>query len=203
MKRAGFTFTELLIVIGSLCIFSFAFLSLSTHCGGRENSRRSSCQSNLKQIGLAFKQYTQDYDEKLPTFNVGRVGVTVSGHLTVSYWVQSLQPYAKSVQIFQCPSENNSLGTDYYYSRGVSGVEDTKFNNSANTVLLTEGTDTSNGAMATATAPIKLGNQPPYARHLDGSNYSFVDGHVKWLQSARAAANSGVAARLGGFTFGS
>jgi hypothetical protein len=31
----------------------------------RENARRTSCQSNLKQIGLGMLQYTQDYDEKL------------------------------------------------------------------------------------------------------------------------------------------
>jgi hypothetical protein len=32
----------------------------------RENARRSSCQSNLKQIGLGILQYSQDYDEKMP-----------------------------------------------------------------------------------------------------------------------------------------
>ena len=32
----------------------------------RENARRATCQSNLKQIGLAFTQYTQDYDEAYP-----------------------------------------------------------------------------------------------------------------------------------------
>lgn len=31
----------------------------------RENARRSSCQSNVKQIGLGLLQYSQDYDEKL------------------------------------------------------------------------------------------------------------------------------------------
>ena len=32
----------------------------------RENARRAACQSNLNQIGLAFAQYTQDYDELYP-----------------------------------------------------------------------------------------------------------------------------------------
>src|SRR4051812_10606479 len=30
----------------------------------RENARRSSCQSNLKQLSLAVAQYSQDYDEQ-------------------------------------------------------------------------------------------------------------------------------------------
>ena len=31
----------------------------------RENARKASCQSNLKQIGLAMVQYSQDSDEQL------------------------------------------------------------------------------------------------------------------------------------------
>jgi prepilin-type processing-associated H-X9-DG protein len=59
----------------------------------RENARRSSCQSNLKQIGLGLLQYTQDYDE---TYMVDWDGAR-------SY-KQSIQPYLKSGQLWACPS---------------------------------------------------------------------------------------------------
>ncbi|MBO7146813.1 MAG: DUF1559 domain-containing protein, partial [Lentisphaeria bacterium] len=35
----------------------------------REKARRISCVSNLKQIGLAAKMYSGDFNEKFPTAN--------------------------------------------------------------------------------------------------------------------------------------
>lgn len=163
------------------------------------NEQRSNCQSNLKQISLALKQYTQDYNEYYPPYNVGNVGVTTDGSLTVTHWAQSLQPYTRSQQVFQCPSEPNKAGTDYYYNMAVSGKSETDFMNSANTVALTEGPDLADCSVATASAPIASET----ARHLQGANYAFVDGHIKWLQSSRAPTDVTVPSSLGGFTFGS
>lgn len=65
----------------------------------RENARRASCQSNLKQIGLGIMQYTQDYDEKyLQRYYDDGTGKSL-------YWGQAIQPYVKSTQIFVCPSK--------------------------------------------------------------------------------------------------
>src|SRR5688572_16253581 len=60
----GFTLIELLVVIAIIAIL--ASILFPVFARARENARRSSCQSNLKQLGLGFIQYTQDYDEKLP-----------------------------------------------------------------------------------------------------------------------------------------
>src|SRR5687768_5924591 len=60
----GFTLIELLVVIAIIAIL--AAILFPVFARARENARRSSCQSNLKQIGLGFAQYTQDYDEKMP-----------------------------------------------------------------------------------------------------------------------------------------
>lgn len=199
MKRNGFTWIELLVVLGVLLLI--AAILFPVFARSRENPHKGSCQSNLKQIGLGFKQYTQDYDDEFPLYNVGNVGSTSSGSYTVTHWVQSLQGYTKSIQIFQCPTENNQIGTDYYYSRIVSGKLEKTFKHPENTILLTEGTDTSQCDLATAIAPITDGTPPAFARHLEGSNYAFVDGHVKWLQSTRAPSN--VPASQGGFTFNS
>jgi prepilin-type N-terminal cleavage/methylation domain-containing protein len=64
-KRTGFTLIELLVVIAIIAIL--AAILFPVFARARENARRASCQSNLKQIGLAVYQYTQDYDEKCPS----------------------------------------------------------------------------------------------------------------------------------------
>jgi prepilin-type N-terminal cleavage/methylation domain-containing protein/prepilin-type processing-associated H-X9-DG protein len=62
--KKGFTLIELLVVIAIIAIL--AAILFPVFGRARENGRRSACQSNLKQIGLAFAQYSQDFDEKLP-----------------------------------------------------------------------------------------------------------------------------------------
>jgi prepilin-type N-terminal cleavage/methylation domain-containing protein len=63
-KKRAFTLIELLVVIAIIAIL--AAILFPVFARARENARRSSCQSNLKQIGLGVLQYTQDYDETLP-----------------------------------------------------------------------------------------------------------------------------------------
>jgi hypothetical protein len=74
----------------------------------RENARKTACLSNQKQIGLAFVQYSQDYDERMPPYtgveNFGTAGADYIERANYG-WAVLLQPYAKSTQLFQCPSE--------------------------------------------------------------------------------------------------
>jgi prepilin-type processing-associated H-X9-DG protein len=82
----------------------------------RENARRASCQSNLKQMGLAVAQYLQDNDNRYPyvDYNIPNPIPTQykrfiqghSGNQTEVYWEEFLQPYVNNYQIFYCPSDN-------------------------------------------------------------------------------------------------
>ncbi|RYX84905.1 DUF1559 domain-containing protein [bacterium] len=101
--RSAFTLVELLVVITIIAIL--AAILFPVFAKARENARRASCQSNLKQIGLGLMQYTQDYDEKLPFPMVGQNSRSNGGDSYSGYvWQDEIFPYVKSEQIFNCPS---------------------------------------------------------------------------------------------------
>ena len=60
----GFTLIELLVVIAIIAIL--AAILFPVFARARENARRTSCLSNLKQIALSSLQYIQDYDGRYP-----------------------------------------------------------------------------------------------------------------------------------------
>ena len=202
-KIQAFTLIELLVVIAIIAIL--AAILFPVFARARENARRSSCSSNIKQIGLGFQQYIQDYDEKYPL---------VAGNADVTQgWAIQMQPYLKSVQIFQCPSETTpplatpatgAVGySDYWYNSRLAGASQARVDQVASTVINGDGT---NGSAAYAfdgqNPPLSTGATPASTstgttatkvnvagidfglRHLEGVNYGFADGHVKWLKSA-------------------
>jgi type II secretory pathway pseudopilin PulG len=120
---------ELLVVIAIIAIL--AAILFPVFAKAREKARQSSCLSNTKQIGLAFMQYAQDYDERLPAMRDGLGGT----------WVDFVMPYCKNSQVFKCPS--HSIATTPAYSYGVS------YNN-----LMTDaGTGPSGTSLGTISAP--------------------------------------------------
>lgn len=97
--RKGFTLIELLVVIAIIAIL--AAILFPVFARARENARRTSCQSNNKQIALGFIQYYQDYDERFP-MNKDPNGAG-------THWANgSLQPYLKSKQILRCPNDSST-----------------------------------------------------------------------------------------------
>ena len=100
-KKPGFTLIELLVVIAIIAIL--AAILFPVFARARENARRASCQSNLKQIGLGILQYAQDYDEKNPMRQYDN-----SDYGNANSWRRTTYPYIKSSQVFSCPSNNRN-----------------------------------------------------------------------------------------------
>ena len=105
--RAAFTLIELLVVIAIIAIL--AAILFPVFARARENARRSSCQSNEKQIGLGILQYAQDYDERYPpglsTGSYVNPDGTTGTYKLGTAWAGEIQAYIKSSQVFICPSD--------------------------------------------------------------------------------------------------
>jgi prepilin-type N-terminal cleavage/methylation domain-containing protein/prepilin-type processing-associated H-X9-DG protein len=225
-RKRGFTLIELLVVISIIALLAAILFPVFSRA--RENARRASCQSNLKQIALGILQYTHDYDERFPNRGAGVPAVMGSGceryggyngmncAPPTAGWGAVIQPYIKSWQVYQCPSEptrwttgtgrdnaldyfiNLSLGPYLFNSNDTTGPglhvseltspSNTILNGDVNTgdidiVRATSGT-TANWGLNTAANTGK-------DRHLEGANYSFTDGHVKWLKLSAIAPCTG------------
>lgn len=97
-RRRAFTLVELLVCIGIMALL--AAILFPVFATSRERGRRAVCASNLRQIGLAWTQYAQDYDERTLTYRYRTVVPRYDyGLLT------ALDPYTKTRQIYVCPSE--------------------------------------------------------------------------------------------------
>ena len=78
----------------------------------RENARRASCQSNLKQLGLAVTQYVQDSDERMPPIGAGYCGE--NGNF---FWV--IYPFVKSTGVYKCPDDPSDWGSSYLVNENI------------------------------------------------------------------------------------
>lgn len=118
--KYGFTLIELLVVIAIISLL--AAILFPVFARARENARRSACQSNLRQIGMGLMQYTQDYDEFLPTS--GADGSDTTAGRRDPKWMDKIFPYVKSEQLFSCSSDRSNI--KYIYSSGPNSSRNTR-----------------------------------------------------------------------------
>src|SRR5690349_939897 len=95
LVRKGFTLIELLVVIAIIAIL--AAILFPVFARAREQARKASCVSNLKQIDTGFQMYTQDYDEQYPPWTADACGTISGSAFTLQYMYPNLVgPYIKN-----------------------------------------------------------------------------------------------------------
>jgi prepilin-type N-terminal cleavage/methylation domain-containing protein/prepilin-type processing-associated H-X9-DG protein len=212
-RHAAFTLIELLVVIAIITVLAAILFPVFNRA--REQARKSACLSNVRQIGMAFQQYLQDYDETLPNSTDGPPGAGKPGAwlyynrfpandpLTpAAFEVErgGLYPYIKNAQVYICPSDPQARQTGNSYAANacmfgpsISGFAPGKnlavFSNTAQWMLLGE---------EASYLPISHSTDDGYfhrrniftERHSEGSVLTFLDGHAKWFRNTQIAADA-------------
>lgn len=215
-RRYAFTLIELLIVIAIIALL--AAILFPVFARARENARRASCQSNLKQIGIGIAQYTQDYDEMYPLQGDGEYVADFYAASAAPCVFSDIQPYLKSWQVLKCPSSTPRIpqGEDASLTGFLPVGDNPALSYEANAVVIRNPIDGGPRNLAavpetSATVLVQEHNEyfaasflrPSYAgggkysawlyaelsnRHMEGGNLLFCDGHVKWKKQSQICA---------------
>lgn len=204
--RSGFTLIELLVVIAIIAIL--ASILFPVFARARAKARQSACLSNLKQLGLAFMSYATDYDDLLPNLGPSKANWTYGWYQNAAYLPYyrttygCLLPYIKNGQLWFCQDDpfkgyakgQGGWGASSDAAAGrvsyafctqwdtYGGVED-PLCPSWNTPTDIVGTTNLSPSEQNLMCDNGLYNDSSPAdsgAHNIGSNFLFLDGHVKW-----------------------
>jgi len=150
-------------------------------------ARRASCESNMKQLGVALSQYTQDNDGDLPPITQPSAKAT---------WREAVYPFVRNTDVYRCPDDSSDRSLDSAthlpQSYGANSVDWNKHFPAGRSIALVDmdgyhGPDWNMGNPAFLPASGRelhahLPNHAFYQRPAGMLNCLFTDGHVKALK---------------------
>ena len=166
---------ELLAAIAIIAVL--AGMLLPTLCAPRETARRSTCLNNLKQIGLAMRLYSGDYNGRFPT--------DISGTTVGSFGLMT-NNYQTSYKTWICPSDPGVVA-----SGSLLPFTRTNLSYAYAGFGLTEKVQPDTPLACDRSSSGNLTARKPWANNAwthksDGGNVLFADGHVEFLRSPKS-----------------
>ncbi len=184
-RRNGFTLIELLVVIAIIAIL--AAILFPVFARARENARKTTCLSNLKQLGLGMLQYLQDYDERFPGRCVSATYPDCTGN---NYWYHVIAPYVKNTDLLICPSRRDYVPCGYGYNAYAvagsstpiaTGSSLASIQNTSQILMLIDSTRSPTAYRPSDYDWATWSSYHPIT-HAEGLNVVHVDGHAKWYK---------------------
>ncbi|MHC4271257.1 MAG: type II secretion system protein, partial [Planctomycetota bacterium] len=96
VRRKGFTLIELLVVIAIIALLMSILMPALRNV--RNQAKNSMCLQRLQQWAVMFNMYAGENDGQLMDMN--RINGVVMHH----GWTNRMYPYAKTFEIYLCPS---------------------------------------------------------------------------------------------------
>ena len=211
---SGFTLVELLVVIGVIALLMGIFLA--AFAKARQTANGISCESNLRQWGLATQMYASENSGFLPRRGQG-VGATTQIGRPADWFnalppILHLKPYMNLVatsQISRPPgstiwlcAQASDFDSQYYWSYGMNmalSVWEANQNSGQPNKITGVGDTTSMVLFADAPGnycsvfPSKCpGGYNPVPRHSKHVNICFLDGHVEGIDPAYIGVGTGL-----------
>lgn len=107
-RNKAFTLIELLVVIAIIAIL--AAILFPVFAQARNQARKATCISNLKQIALGQLMYIQDYDERISDWTPGGTNNAWDQAEGAGWWMNKTLPYIKNQGVYACPNDTRNPG---------------------------------------------------------------------------------------------
>ncbi|MEN6338119.1 MAG: prepilin-type N-terminal cleavage/methylation domain-containing protein [Phycisphaerales bacterium] len=204
--RRAFTLIELLVVIAIIAILMSILMPALSRA--REQGKRAACMGNLKQMALAWNLYADDYDSKIMNGNTGLGPNNRDNACWVYFMGQDaardsaldgirrgqIYKYAPNFNLYKCPTGvrgemvtyaiPDSMNGYYYIPGAQKQIKTlrTQIRNVSEQIIFLD-----EGRLSPSSWTIHYDQERWWdqitARHGDGTNFGFADGHSdywKW-----------------------